>query len=419
MASDNLPPAEVMVHTRLEENLALFRRARSYSQEELAERSGVSVDTISAIESGKRGNCRSVTVERLARGLDVTVTVLLGLESPSQQQTAEALNDLRRAITASAEIPGLHDFAESVEVFSVEAIAATGHSAWRTYVGGRDHDLLHLLPSVLADARRLVHNTRGDAQAVAERHLSVAYRLGAGLAGRFGLTDLAWTASERALDAARRCDSAEIETAISMRYAVWALIRQNRTAEAERVAIKAAEGIQPQMLHLDPVHAGVFGNLIFNAAVAARLSGNAARGADMLRVAEVTASRTRKDTASEAAIFGPRTVALQYVDHALRQGDPETALRLGAKVPQADGAVPAFWEAGHRLHLAAAAVQLRRDTHALGLLAQARSLAPDWTAQQPLGPSIMRKLVNRTIRRRDKKFAALAAHFGVGAATAQ
>lgn len=88
--------------------------------------------------------------------------------------------------------------------------------------------------------------------------------------------------------------------------------------------------------------------------------------------------RAGRDSASEAAIFGPRVAAFQLVDHVMRLGDPESALQLAARVPQARGSVPAFREAGHRLHLAHAATQTRQDRLALTYLAEARELAPDW-----------------------------------------
>jgi hypothetical protein len=123
--------------------------------------------------------------------------------------------------------------------------------------------------------------------------------------------------------------------------------------------------------------------------------------------------RAGTDHASEAAIFGPRVAALQAVEHAVRSDDPEAALRLADHVPDARGEVPAFWEAGHRLMLAAAAADLRDNKRALACLAEARDLAPDWVRYQPLGASTMRTLVDRAARRRGAEFAALAAHYGV------
>lgn len=177
--------------------------------------------------------------------------------------------------------------------------------------------------------------------------------------------------------------------------------------------MKAAEQIEPRMLNREPNRAGVFGNLLFNAATAAIRTGRGDRARDLLAVAQSAAVRSGQDRATEAAIFGPRVAALQAVDQAVRTGDPETAFRLANRVPIARGAVPAFWEAGHRLMLAAAAAALRDDRAAFAYLSRARDLAPDWVRCQPLGVATMRIVIDRTTRRRGKEFATLAAHFGV------
>ncbi|MFL6126888.1 helix-turn-helix domain-containing protein [Actinophytocola sp.] len=397
----------------LPDNLARFRKARNLSQEQLAASAGVAVDTIARIERYERKTTRPSTVNKLATALGVSPGVLLGI---MQAHGADAANvaALRQAITASEEIPGLVDFAEPAELLPLTTLTQSAHSAWRAYVDGRHAELLHALPTLLIDARRLAHDAEDDdLQAAAHRVLSTTYRLGAGLAGRFGLDDLAWTSAERALRAARVSDSPDLETAISVRYLVWTLVRQGRTEDAERVAVRAAEQIEPRMLDRDPRRAGVFGNLLFNAASAASRSGQIERANDLLAVAQSAAVRAGTDHASEAAIFGPRVAVLQAIDLAVLSGDPEKALHLAEHVPDAQGEVPAFWEAGHRLMLAAAAAALRDNQRALEYLSEARDLAPDWVRYQPLGTSTMRTLVDRATRRRGESFAALAAHYGV------
>jgi transcriptional regulator with XRE-family HTH domain len=397
----------------LPENLARFRKSRDMSQPELAHAAGVGVDTVARIEQGTRQTSRPATLRKLAAALDVTVERLLG-QAPLTAPAEVDVGTLRQAITAGGHVPGLEDFAEPHELVQLDELIQAAHWAWRAYVGGRHTELLHVLPVVLADARRLVHVSADSDKSRAHRALSTAYRLGAGIAGRAGFDDLAWTSAERALDAARESDAPELETAISLRYLAWTLIRQGRLDDAERVAVSAAERIQPAMLDRDPARAGVFGNLLFNAASAALSAGRSGRAEDLLAEAQAAATRSRGDRATEAAIFGPRVAALQQVEHAARAGDPETALRLAEAMPRAQGEeVPAFWESGHRLRLAAASFDLRQYEQALSYLAEARDLASDWVRYQPVGQATMEKLVDRAPRRRGREFAKLAAHYGV------
>jgi hypothetical protein len=94
-------------------------------------------------------------------------------------------------------------------------------------------------------------------------------------------------------------------------------------------------------------------------------------------------------------------------------GDPERALRLADSVPVANGPVPVFWAAGHRIHLAAASVELHQERRGVAQLAEAKSIAPDWVRYQPLGAAVMREIVDRAPRRRNEEFAELAEHYGV------
>lgn len=400
-----------MAAGNLADNLARYRKARDLSQHALAEAASVGVDTVARIEQGTRTTSRPDTLQKLAGALGVSVEALLGQVS-ERHTTALDVAPLRHAITAG-DIPGLDDFAEDHETVPLHELARTAHSAWRAYVDGRHAQLLHSLPVLLVDARRLVHATAGDENAGAHRVLSTAYRLGAGMAGRMGFDDLAWSAAERALIAARASDTPNLETAISLRYLAWTLVRQGRLDDAERVAVRAAEQIQPAMLDRDPARAGVFGNLLFNAATAATAAGRPDRAEDLLAEAQAAAVRGRGDSASEAAIFGPRVAALQQVERAARAGEPENALRLAQAVPAASGEVPAFWEAGHRLILASASAETRHDRQALAYLTEARDLAADWVRYQPLGRAVMQRLVERAPRRLGAAVAKLAQHYQV------
>jgi transcriptional regulator with XRE-family HTH domain len=69
--------------------LRLIRQGAVMSQEELAERSGVARDTISKLETGRRGAYPS-TIRKLAAGLDVQPQLLMGaVEYLDEKPTVE------------------------------------------------------------------------------------------------------------------------------------------------------------------------------------------------------------------------------------------------------------------------------------------------------------------------------------------
>lgn len=275
----------------LSENLARLRRARDLSQEELAVAAEVGVDTVGRIERGERRRVRPATLTGLAGALRTSPGVLVG-EVPDHTARVAGVDALRRAIASVGEVPGMSDAADAKKGLHHGSLATDTRRAWRWYVDGRHEDLLIALPSLLVEARRCAAGPGGPEEETVHRLLSSASCLAAGLAGRLGQHDLAWIAAERALQAARQSNVSEVQTGIAVRYLAWSLVRQGRADEAERVAISAAERLEPRMLERDPIRIGVFGNLLFNAATAAARAGAGERAKDLLVVAQAAALRT-------------------------------------------------------------------------------------------------------------------------------
>jgi transcriptional regulator with XRE-family HTH domain len=387
-------------------NLERLRVRHGLTQEQLANASAVSVDTISRLERGTRTAARGTTIAALARELHVTTAELLGL-APAERDSVGA-DHLRRAVHAL----DLPDFAEPADVLPLEALSTAAGEAWADYLAGRHAEMLTGLPALMVDTRRAVHASAGDHAAQAAALLATSYRLAAGLAGRLQLTDLAAHAAHRALQVAPHTSRPELDEAAALRYLCWVLVRQGDYAEAERIALRAAQRLDPGMLATpDPDQVGVFGSLMFNAASAAARGGHGDRADDLLRVASAAAVRDGQDRTGEAGVFGPRVAAMQAVDQAVRAGQPDRALHLATHVPPATGAVPAFWEAGHRIHLAAAAVDLGQWEHAITMMEAARDLAPQWARVQPLSRVVLAQLVDHWPSRRPARLTTLVSHY--------
>lgn len=393
----------------LGENLARIRTARGMTQEVLAQASGVSVDAISRLERGTHHTARRSTLAALSTALGVDPGRLLGIDPPERESTGAV--QLRRAVHAL----DLPELPEPIEVLSLAELHSAASGAWRDYLAGEHATLLAGLPALMTDTRRAVHALHDDHRAEAAGLLATSYRLAAGLAGRIGLTDLAAHAAHRALDAARHTSRPELDEAAALRYLAWVLVRQGDLAGAEQLAVRAAERLDGGLLAApDPDRVGVFGSLLMNAATAAARSGHGERADDLLSVARAAAVRSGEDRTDEAGVFGPRVAAMQAVDQAVRLGDPDRALRLAGQVPDATGLVPAFWEAGHRIHLAAACADLTQWSDVLDHLDAAARMAPEWSRVQPLGRTIAAQLIEHRGRRSDR-LSRIAAHYETAA----
>ena len=389
----------------LGENLARIRAARGLTQDDLAQASGVSVDTISRLERGAHATARRSTLQALSLAMGTDPARLLGIHPP-EQDTAGA-EQLRRAVRAL----DLPDLAEPVDVLSLPELHDAASLAWTDYLAGRHTELLAGLPPLMVDTRRAVHALADDHAAEAAGLLATAYRLTAGLAGRLGLVDLAAHAAHRALDTAAHTTRPELDEAAALRYLAWVLVRQGDLAEAERIAVRAAERLDGGLLtRPDPGRVGVFGSLMFNAASAAARQGCPDRAADLLAAARAAAVRSGADRVDETGVFGPRVAAMQAVDQAVRIGQPDRAMQLATQIPDIAGAVPGFWESGHRLHLAAACTDLERWAEVAEHLDAARQLAPQWSRLQPLGRTVIGHLIEHRSSR-SQRITELAAHY--------
>lgn len=390
------------------ENLARIRTARGYTQDELSQQSGVSVDTISRLERGTHEHARRSTMQALAATFGVDPARLLGLEPPEQDTTGA--DQLRRAVHAL----DLPEQAEPVDVPPLPELHDAASGAWSDYLAGRHAELLAGLPVLMTDTRRAVGTLADDHRAEAAGLLATAYRLTAGLAGRIGLVDLAVHSAHRALDAARHTTRPDLDEAAAMRYLAWALVRGGNLADAERVAVQAAARLDSGMMSRpDSDRVAVFGGLLMNAASAAARQGNPQTADDHLAIARAAAVRSGQDTAAETGVFGPRVAGIQAVDQAVRAGRPDDALQLADQVPDVAGpaAVPAFWESGHRLHLAAACADLGQWGDALDHLAEASRISPQWSRLQPLGRTVAAQVVDHRSRR-GERLSAVADHYG-------
>jgi hypothetical protein len=142
----------------------------------------------------------------------------------------------------------LPDFAEPAEVLALHDLHDAASGAWSDYLAGRHAELLTGLPALMVDTRRAVRALMDDHAAETAGLLAAAYRLAAGLSGRLGLVDLAAHAAHRALDTARFTTRPELDEAAALRYLARVLVRPGELAEAERMAVRAAQRLDGTLL---------------------------------------------------------------------------------------------------------------------------------------------------------------------------
>lgn len=140
----------------LGDRLARPRRLADLTQDQLSERSGVSVDVIRKLEQHRKHSARLPTLHKLAAGLGVEVTGLLG-DPPALSAQPEETADLvavRRAIMPSPVAPSPES--DSAEPLSLALLRAEVAEGWTLYHAAEFGRLMRALPGIINDARMAV-----------------------------------------------------------------------------------------------------------------------------------------------------------------------------------------------------------------------------------------------------------------------
>jgi len=377
----------------LGDRMARLRRLAGLTQEQVAERSGVSVDVVRKLEQHRKHSARLPTLHALAKGLGVEVTALLGdppaVASNGAPDTPE-LVELRRAVMPSLvpKPPG------DLGALSIGVLRAEIADAWSLYHSADFAQLLVLLPGIIADARLLAAVGSPDQKAAGSSALGKALQLAGHLVIRLGKTDLALSALERAADAAD--DSGDpLLTPMVYNSVAWAYQRQNRLDDAEELAVTAADQIETGGLD-SAARVRVWGGLVMSGATSAARMGDYEGARDMMATAEDGAGRLAtlpppEGDARMLSVFSPSSVRIERIRLATQHERPEEALKL-AKGTRLSKDIPPSWRTWLLLDVARAYTDVGDVENAVRTLEALRRVAPQWMKHHTLAVAIVTDL---------------------------
>ncbi|MGH4018200.1 MAG: helix-turn-helix domain-containing protein [Pseudonocardiaceae bacterium] len=378
---------------QLGDRLARLRRRVDMIQEGLAERSGVSADVIRKLEQHRKHSARLPTLHKLAAGLGVEVTGLLGDPPALSKGDAEPpeLVAVRRAIMpARLAVPPEPADAEPL---SFELLTAEIVEGWTLYHAAGFGQLMQTLPGIIADARLAATVGRGQQRSAAHAALGKALQLGGHLAIRLGKTDLALWSLERALLAADSTDDRLVAAMVSNSVA-WAYQRQNRLGDAQQLAVHAADGVERDGLAAaDEVR--VWGGLLISAATSTARSGDYEQASDMLEVADGAAGwlagLAPAVNGKLVSVFDRSAVRIERVRLAVQHQRPEQALSLARGI-RLSRDTPPSWRTWLLLDVARAYTDIGDAEAAVQALDSVHRRAPRWMRHHTLAVAIVRDL---------------------------
>lgn len=306
--------------------LRRHRMAAGITQETLAHAAGLAPSTVAKLEQG--GSVRIETLNKIARALHVKTSQLMAPDTPdpaNEDSSRLGLVELRNTLTPPI---GLTDptrqTSEEPYLPALLGVIRNGAAAYDT-LGFRA--LAKRVPKAIRDADSAVcYFDSGE-----ERNRALATRAEAYLLGGRYLTqvrqyDLAYHALSGAIRDAREIGDTNT-AAFAISIMSWLLLRQGRLDDAERVAVEAADHVEPRISTAEPERLVVWGWLALAAAAAAVRNNRDDEAGEAGRIA-----------ASAASALGVKPVGVQrfagfdstVVGAVLLRRHPEHSKRLAA-----------------------------------------------------------------------------------------
>ncbi|MDQ3763709.1 MAG: hypothetical protein M3460_19450 [Actinomycetota bacterium] len=243
---------------------------------------------------------------------------------------------------------------------------------------------------MLIGLRATLHTADAATRPKAAEQLAWAYSVAGTTLTHLRQADAGFMAVRRALDLAANGDDALLAAVLKGSMS-WQLLVSGRFLDAERVAARTAESIEP---HGDvPAQAlSVYGSLLVQVANAAARDRRSAIAADFLSSAREVAQRVATDRIDYEIPFGPSLVTMQMVDVSVVTEDYPAAVETASRMPANPG-LPLASRCRHLTDRACAHTNLGQEEQALALLLTAEGMSPDWIRYQTLVRAVTRDLL--------------------------
>jgi len=378
-----------------------LRDSRNWTQAQLAEAAGLSTSVIKKVERGD--NVRFDTLHAIARvfGLRTMTFVPAGAPEPAVWSRDESVfAPVRAALTPPADLRGnrIHivtdDEQKESEEPSLQRLRAATDEFGAIYHTSRYGQLARLAPPLIRSAHHHVEALQGSPdEHEARRIRSDVLNLTARWLLQIRAHDLAFSAVTAALQDAVAIND-PLLAAAALRVQGWAMIRQGRLDEVEKMCVQAADEITPDMRKATHEEFSAWGQLWWQASAAAARNNRLSEATEYADLVVISGSRAKREAGRPAGSrWGPLTAALIKTENAGIAGQPREVLEHFARLPRDVGATdPNDWSRA-RLDCARAHTELGEHREATSILVGLRTEVPEWLRHQQLGADVTRRLV--------------------------
>jgi transcriptional regulator with XRE-family HTH domain len=371
------------------------------SQQEVADRAGVSKDVVCRLEQGARDGVRITNLFKLAEALSVRMRVEAEAEGDTvKEQDAAMLLPLRRLLLPGVQVAGSIDEAG----LTLDALRRRLLGCTVDYDHARYTKLANDLPDLVHSIDAAIGLYENEAKATAYRLLALAQIITARLLIQLRDEILACEAVRRAMDAAEKAGDPLLRASAVQDYQ-WAFRRQLMFDDAEMIGTSmAAEIGEPSITKATLVHLAVWGRLLEASSRAAAENNRPGVADELLSHAHTAAVRIGSmpmDYGAYWVNFSPIKTAITRAGNAAIGGDAELALHLGRNIRRPANLRLDAWT--HHLALMAEAQASTRDyAGAIETMKSIRKLAPEWVKNHRVAHGVVLGLLDHADMRRAK-----------------
>lgn len=375
----------------LGDRLGDARRRRGFTQEQLAERSEVSVSTIRKLERGERDAARMVTVSALAGALGTPTSALLEEPAPPKDEPSTIdLGPLRAALTpvGKAEVAASPD--------DVAVLRRDYEDVYARYERNEFAATAAAVPGLIERTRAIHEADRAEAGETG-RLLAYVWHLAGSLLTQLRQYDLAFFPLREAVTLARRGGHTIAEASIATGLA-WLLMEQGRLRDTKALAVATADRIEPRMSRATAEELNAWGRLLLFGSGAAIRNNEPQQAKEILRLAD-SAAATLGGRRPRWSIgpFDRVVVARRQVENAVVLGEYHRALHASRRVPDSDADTTANRNR-FLLDVARAHAGRRNYIEAFDTLRVIRRGAPEWLREQQYARDVVTQLLTSRAR---------------------
>lgn len=407
--------------TEESQNVRKHRRAKGWSQEDLAHEADLSVATVRKVEQG--GSVRVETLHVLARALEVPTSALFTTEAPApvvgDESSRQHLAELRRALMPPVGLSvTLNELGEGDELSTLQRKIGDGHAL---YHADRYGSVAKMLPGLLRKAEATVAATEGEDQQRAMIVRAQALLLAGKYLTQVRQYDLSYYALAEAIRLARETGQM-LNAATGVVGMCWLLLRQDRFDESEQLARITAADMEPVIFRATPGELAVWGELSLRVASAAVRNNRPDHATEARRMASTAASALNTehvDYRTHWTTFGPVTAELKAVEDLSIIGDARGVLRRADDGLLSQKSVRNFgkpsannWDR-HRLDVVKAHVAVGSYQDAMDELTGIKATSGEWLKHQAMARYVMSDILKKRPRTLTQDMRDMASHLGV------